>query len=319
MKLRYRMLWPILAHCARATVVPAVLMAISLSAFADCIVPDEQENRIAQAGRLSVETHRLSSMECAALLALTAAEAAPESLEVQGMALGITAQAIDLMGSVKREDLMGTEGDLVRRINGFSGRALAIADKSLAKTPESPDFKLLKALVIVLSAPWGEVEQSVERTRQAMTLLAEVIKAAPDTRGGLAQMVLGRIYFEMPPILGGDVLKSISLLEDARARNPRNIQTLRYLAESYDQEMEEEKAVATLRAMLTIEPGPGEYQLVADELRLGRGLAGRLQAADLAKNLERKRQALLKAHPELMTRKSMAIGGHGGDHPLKEN
>ncbi|WP_417321044.1 tetratricopeptide repeat protein [Emcibacter sp.] len=308
-----------MARCARAAVLPAFLIGAALPTYADCPVPDKLEDKIAKAGSLSVETHSLSNMECAATLALAAAEAAPENLEVQGLALGITAQAMDLMGSIKREDLMGTDTHLIGRINTLAGRALVVADNSLAKAPGSPDFKLLKALVVVIAAPWGEVEQSVESTRQAMALLEEVITAAPDTMGGLAQTVLGRIYFELPPILGGDVLKSISLLEDALERNPHNIQTLRYLAESYDQEMEEAKAVETLTAMMAIEPGPGEYQLVADELRLGRGLAGRLHAAGLVKKLEEKRQALLKAHPELMTRQSMAIGGHGGDHPLKEN
>lgn len=233
------------------------------------------------------------------------------------MAMGVIVQTIDLLASLKKADLMGVDVALIDRINALIERGFRISDRARTLAPDSPDIKLLRALVMSVSSPWLELEKSVATMRDAMSLLNEVVEAAPDTQGGLAQAVLGRFYYELPPLLGGDLPKSIALLEDAVARNPQNVQALRYLAESYDQDLEEAKAVKTMSAMLTAEPGPGEFQLFADEWRLAQGLAGRLQATDLRDALDAKRQTLLKAHPELLTRESTAVGGHGGDHPLE--
>ena len=306
----------LLPRCLEAAVLSLRFLAGAAPVLASCQIPDAQEAKLAQAARLSLHTYSADDMDCAAVTALAAADAAPQNLEIQASALGIVAQTIDLMGSLKRADLMGTDVALITRIHDLSNAGFRVAEKARTAAPDSPDFKLLQALVMVGASPWIDVEQSVSTTRRAMALLTEVVDVAPATQHGLAQAVLGRMYFEMPPLLGGDVARSIDLLEDAVKRNPRNVQVWRYLAESYDQEFEEDKAIEAMKAMLAIEPGPGEYQLAADEWRLARGLAGRLQAVDLAKELAEKRSALLAQHPELLTRASTAVGGHGGDHPL---
>lgn len=285
---------------------------------ATCPTPATQAERLALVGELSLATYSIDKMDCAATLALAAARAAPDDVGVQAMALGVIVHTIDLMGSVKRADLMGAEKALVVRIGELGKEGVALAAAARARAPDNPDLKVLQALVFALAGPWLSVEESVVMAHNAMTLLDEVVRTAPDTLGGTAQLALGRIYYELPPMLGGDIRRSISLLEDARKRNPDSIQAMRYLAESYDQDLEEAKAVETLKAMLPVEAGPGHYQLVADELNQAIGLARRLQAGDLAGQLDTRRKALLAAHPELLTRESSAVNGHGGDNPLKE-
>lgn len=301
---------------ARISVVSLAILAGALPALADCRIPEGQEERLAQVQRLALQTHSADQMNCAADTAIAAAAAAPDSVEVHALALGTLSQAIDLLSSLKRADLMGVDTALIARIQELSQAGLEVGVRARALAPDSPDIKLLHALLLVVSSPWLEVEQSVATVREAMTLLSAVVDEAPDTLGGLAQTVLGRIYFELPPLLGGDLARSVALLEDAVKRNPANIQALRYLAESYDQELEEARSTETLHLMVPLEPGPGEYQLFADEWRLAQGLAGRLHATELRDALAAKRQALLEVHPELLTRESTAVGGHGGDNPL---
>lgn len=302
----------------RQCVSALALSFASAHAFASCPAPTDQAGQIAEASALSVQTYNRESLDCAARLAIAAANAAPDDLQAQGMALGFTAAALDLLGSLKREDLTGTETHLLERIEELSKQALAIGSRSLKRAPDNADIKTLYGVVLVLSGQWVEVERGIAQTRTAMGLFEDVIRSSPATLGGTAQLVLGRIYFELPPLLGGNLERSITLLVDATKRDPTNPQALRYLAEAYDQEMEEEKAKVALTAMLALGSEPGKHQLLADELRMGAGLAQRLGAVDLRTRLLEKRAEHLEQHPELLTRESTAVNGHGGDNPLTD-
>lgn len=321
MKQLLKTLWRISRHCPKNLKGPAFSVGLFLtlcsSGQAACTVPQTQSARIAQIEMRAVQTHSAAQMDCAAMIALVSAQKAPENSELQVMALGVVAQTIDLLGSLKRGDLMGVDNAMITRIHQLAAKAITLAETNINKTPDNADIRLLHAVILVLTAPWLDAEKSVDATRRAMGMLEHVIKTAPGTQGGMAQSVLGRIYFELPPLLGGDVIRSIALLEEARRRGPENIQTLRYLAESYDQELEEEKAVGALRKMIRLKAQPGQYQLMADELGLGGGLALRLKARDVAAKIGAKRMELFKAHPELLTRASTAVGGHGGANPLE--
>jgi len=321
MKQPLKTLWRISRHCPKNLKGPALSVGLSLTFFsfaqAACTVPETQSARIAQIQIHAAQTHSATQMDCAATIALASAQKAPENLELQLITLGVVAQTIELLGSLKRVDLMGMDNTMISRIHQLANEAITLAETNINKSPDNADIRLLHAVILVLTAPWFDVEKSIDSTRRAMGMLEHVIKTAPDTQGGMAQSVLGRIYFELPPLLGGDVTRSIGLLKEARRRGPENIQTLRFLAESYDQELEEEKAVNALKEMISIKAQSGQYQLMADELGLGQGLALRLKARDVAAKLGAKRAELFKAHPKLLTRASTAIGGHGGANPLE--
>jgi len=68
--------------------------------------------------------------------------------------------------------------------------------------------------------------------------------------------------------------------------------------------------------MLTLQPQAAAEQEVADGLRIGAGLARRLGDKELAKEITVKRDALLAGNPQLLTRQSESMGGHGGVNPL---
>ncbi|NKB35684.1 MAG: tetratricopeptide repeat protein [Gammaproteobacteria bacterium] len=148
------------------------------------------------------------------------------------------------------------------------------------------------------------------------TLLQQAIEQQADALAGLAQVRLGRMLFELPSILGGDFQAAISLFEQAVEIDPQNMQALYYLAEVYEQELEEEKAAATMARMLAVEPAKAQLQMSADMLRLAGGLAQRINKVQLSAELVQKRNELLAANTALMPRTSVAVGGHGGEHPL---
>lgn len=292
------------------------LVGAAQPAFSACTIPDAQTDRIVQVERLAPATYDIDQMDCAAMTALKAAEAAPDDQQVQALALGVTAGAIDLMGSVKREDLSGNNPALINRINELGASADAVAVAALSKNPNDPPLKILRAAIILLLAPWQDTEQGLAQSRVAGTLLDEAMAADPKALGGMAQMLRGRMYFELPTMLGGDLDRSVQLLEEAVRQDPANAQALRFLAETYDQEMKEAKAKAMLQAMLKLSAEQGKLQQLSDELRMGAGLARRLGEAGIAIELDTKRVALLKQHPELLTRVSTAVSGHGGKNPL---
>jgi hypothetical protein len=55
---------------------------------------------------------------------------------------------------------------------------------------------------------------------------------------------------------------------------------------------------------------------MADELKNARDLAHRIPAAELEAQLTAKRDALLEANPQLLTRASSAANMHGGVDPM---
>ena len=68
--------------------------------------------------------------------------------------------------------------------------------------------------------------------------------------------------------------------------------------------------------ILPIEPSPLDLQLMADELKNARDLAHRIPAPELEAQLTAKRDALLQANPQLLTRASSAANMHGGVDPM---
>lgn len=89
---------------------------------------------------------------------------------------------------------------------------------------------------------------------------------------GASYIVLGRIYYKVPRIFGGNLQRSRALLEKAREMCPRTTTTLLYLAETYWAMKERPLAVRTLEELLAVEP----YSTVLPEAKRDRAEAERL-------------------------------------------
>jgi tetratricopeptide (TPR) repeat protein len=89
---------------------------------------------------------------------------------------------------------------------------------------------------------------------------------------GASYIAMGRIYYRVPRIFGGDLERSRALLEKAREMCPRTTTTLLYLAETYWGMKERPLAIRTLEELLAVEP----YSTVLPEARRDRAEAEKL-------------------------------------------
>lgn len=170
--------------------------------------------------------------------------------------------------------------------------------------------------VLMLQLSELDQENGFEKAVEGFSLLEKAVEKDEAVLDGLGLAVLGRVYYELPTIVGGDNLKAIEFLTRGYERNPTSPVTIQYLAEAYDQEIEEEKAKAMMANLVAIPATDENSQELADALRIAAGLSRRLRDKPLAKQLNDKRDALLEANPNLFDRKMEASGGHGGENPL---
>ena len=86
--------------------------------------------------------------------------------------------------------------------------------------------------------------------------MRKVIKLNDTYEGGGAYVVLGRVYSQVPGILGGSDKKARQNYEKARKICPSNSLNLLFLAETYWDLKEKTLAVKTLEELLVMEPNP---------------------------------------------------------------
>jgi len=271
----------------------------------NCDESGSEKDRLLRARELAVQKHKPDSIACSSILYTKIASDKPGDLEIQIESMSVMEDALYFLRVIQTLDLMGVDKVNNDRIRFIGMNYLSIAESAYANAASDPRVKIHRGL--------AEKEKS---GAYDVTLLQQAIETNPDSLNALAQIRLGRMLFELPSILGGDFLAAIALLEQAITIDSQNTQALYYLAEVYEQEMEEDKAAMVMTAMLEVNAADAHLQISADMLRLAVGLSQRMGKSKLAEQLLQKRQATLSTHPELMTRVSIAVGGHGGVNPL---
>ncbi len=282
---------------------------------ADTLTPDIADNscdqrgtqadQLALARKLAVQQYMPDRLACAAILFTQLASNSPDDMEMQVEVMTFLEEALFYLRVIQGLDLMGVDKVNSDRINAIGTSYHELANSAYAKAADDPRVMVHKGLAAKESDGAYDV-----------SLLQQAIGARSETLNGLAQIRLGRMLFELPSILGGDFQAAIVLLEQAVEIDPLSMQAFYYLAEVYEQELEEDKAAAVMAKMLAVTPADSHLQMSTDMLRLAIGLSQRMGEVELAKKLMQKRQAILTSHPELMTRVSVAVGGHGGAHPI---
>lgn len=273
---------------------------------ADCAVTGSADERLARARELAQHKYSPAKMTCSVLIYYEAASSAPEDIDLHIEAMTTMNQVLYFLRALTAEDLMGVNTLNVERIDSVEKMLLGLTEAAYQSAPSKAGVMINKALAAKITD--GAFDAS---------LLQTAIETDPHALNGLAQLKLGRMLFELPSILGGNVPQSIAFLEEAAQINTDDMQILYYLAESYEQELEEDKAADVMEQMLSVEAAFPDQQMAADMLRLAAGLSKRMGRTTLSEQLGAKRNELLGANPELLTRVSIAVGGHGGEHPLK--
>ena len=272
----------------------------------NCDESGSEKDRLLRARELANKKHKPDSLSCAATLYTKIASAKPGDLELQIESMSVMEDVLYYLRVIQTLDLMGVDKPNNERIKSIGKSYLLLAESVHNRVADDPRVMTHRGLA----------EKEKSSGAYDVNLLQQAIDANPEALDALAQIRLGRMLFELPSILGGDFLAAIALFEQAVTIDPKNMQALYYLAEVYEQEMEEDKAAKVMTGMLQVSPTDAQLQMSADMLRLAVGLSQRMGKNELAERLSQKRQLILSANPELMTRASIAVGGHGGVNPL---
>ena len=283
----------------------------------DCPMPAPEQFE-ARVTELSGAVWDKNSLGCAADLMSAAAEGAPTDAGLQVQALLANVAYLGHVNLLWDFDLYGIRvPEWAARIQHAIEHGNAIDGRLAALPVDDPDVMSARALYkLTWPTKVADAKTLMTESRAAQALLEKAVAKDPKALGGNALWVLGRVYYDLPEFAGGDGVKAVKLLEQAHAQTPKNIALLRYSAYVYAQERNPALAKARLAEILAIEPDPADLQTAADELKNARDLATRLPDAALAQKLTDKRDALLKAHPQLLARKPTAANMHGGVDPI---
>jgi hypothetical protein len=278
-----------------------------------CPAVNDDAAKAKTAAMLSQRTSDKNSLACAADMRAELASRRPRTLSADVDALASLLAYINAVRDLKRYDLLQIDWDefdiRLEHAATLAGQLIPAARQAWPKDSR----------IIILSAA---VDASLAGPNDPAKVLAaiddwkRVISQDPRALGGLAQLLVGRSYQELAPVFGGGVAKAIPYLTQAQPLSPGDPRPPRYLTEAYDELGRQREAVASLATLVNIKPGSVDAQLLADEWRMGEGLATRIQAPELADKFATQRAALMRQHPEVLSRKIEAALGHGGDNPM---
>lgn len=285
----------------------------------DCPLPKDTKTIQALARQLHIDGHDKNKLGCAADLMFEAARRSPHDIDIQNEAILFHNDYLSHVNVLNDYDLLDIQGlEWTARAEKASQQVNEIIERAIKLKPDDTTLLTLAAIAKVETTRLVlGPKEAVDAVKKAMKMLEQAITIAPDAVNGLAMITLGRHYYELRGYNGGDNLKAIELYEKAYQSHPYNIRLQRYLVEAYDKEMNTSRATEILQKMLSLkDPPPEERQMFSDELRAGRGIAERLGATKLKEAFQRRREALLARHPELLNRFIEAHTGHFGEHPL---
>lgn len=277
--------------------------------------PDQFEARVTE---LAAAVWDKNSLGCAADLLSAAAAESPADVALQIQALLANVGYISHVNLLWDFDLYGIRvPEWSARIKHATGQADVIDQRLSAAPADNPDLMAARALYkLTWPNKVTDTKTVMKETRAALALLEQAVAKDPTALGGNALWIMGRVYFDLPEFAGGDAVKAVKLLERAHGQTPNNISLLRYSAYAYAQDRNPPMAKRRLTEILAVDPDPADLQTAADELKNARDLATRLPDPALAQQLTQKRDALLKAHPQLLARKPTAANMHGGVDPI---
>ena len=150
--------------------------------------------------------------------------------------------------------------------NIFS-RGIYHAKKAVALEPERPEGHYWLGVNYGVYGEAKGVLKSLSLVKPIKKEMNKVIELDREYEDGGADRVLGRVYFKLPGIVGGDKKKSLTHLLKSKELGPDDALTRIYLADTYLKLKEVEKARAELEAVLEMESDPRWIAPVSDELK----------------------------------------------------
>lgn len=291
------------------------------SITAACAKPGNPEAFELAFTEATVQRHSLEQLTCAAFMSANYAARVPKDVDIQMLALDSQINLLEAL-QLQLETQTYQGGDLFTDIKarwalGVSqGKAISPRLSAAARsTPSVAGIRIAFELVSV-SSSLVSPEVAYKVAAQSIKPLGALLAQNPKLLDGVGEMMMGRLYYQLPETAGGDLEQAAVHLRLAHEINRKNIVFQRWNAESLVALGRNAEAREVLARMLPLKPEVLERQSFADELRAGIGLAQRAGNTALSEQLAAKRNALLQAFPHLQTRQSAAVAGHGGVDPM---
>jgi tetratricopeptide (TPR) repeat protein len=142
------------------------------------------------------------------------------------------------------------------RIAAFE-KGIAAAEKAIEANPDSLGGHYWLGVNYGKYGSAKGVMKSLSLIDPIKEEMNKVIAMDPDYADGGPYRVLGRLYFKVPGLFGGDNDQAIENLQTAIRKGPRNYLSHVYLAEVYLDEGEDGKARALLEEVVAAGPPPG--------------------------------------------------------------
>lgn len=299
----------------------AVAATAAPSPTAGCAQPKTPQAFEAAFTEATVQRHSLPALTCAAAMSFAAATRSAGEMDLQILSLDAQINLLEqIQLQLETQTYQGGEAyeDLKARW-ALGIRQGKVLSARLAKANADPTIAGLRIIfdLVSVSSSLVKPEDAYKVAAGAIGPLGALLQKNPKLLDGIGEVVLGRLYYQLPETAGGDLDQAVLHFAKAHELDRKNIVFQRWYAEGLVAVGKPAEARPVLARMAALgQPEAIDRQSWADQLRAGVGLAERAGDAALATQLRDKRVALLKAHPELKTRAPAAISGHGGADPL---
>jgi len=284
----------------------------------DCPIPDSGEVLRQKALGLATATYDRNKLGCAADLWGVLARQAEASPEVQIQALGVITRYLSEVNTLWDLDLYGIHApEWSARLQHATPLGKAIEARLEKLAPDLPASLASRALFdLAWTAKQADTAAALKVSGDAVRQLKLATSREKAVQGGNAMLALAKLEYELPEFSGGDPARGVDTITEAFQLAAGNPGVIRYFAYVQTQENHPDVAARALKTLLPLPTTQGDLQQMADELLAGRDLAQRLQDKSLQKLLADKRDTLLAAHHELLTRAHTAANLHGGVDPI---
>ena len=225
------------ARAAALLCLAAAAHAAPPSVTAGCPQPRDAQSFDAAFTAATVQRHSLQQLTCAAAMSFAAAGRAAADPDMQILALDAQMNLLEAVqqqldtqvyqGGDAYEDLKARWALGVRQGKLLSQRLA----KPAQQEPSIAGIRIAFDLVSV-SSSLVPPDVAYRNAAQAFKPLGELLQKNPQLLDGVGEHMLGRLYFQLPETSGGDLDKAATHLVRAQQIAKKNIEFIRWAAES---------------------------------------------------------------------------------------
>lgn len=184
-------------------------------------------------------------------------ETAQEALSLYRQAANILENKYEALWRIARiMYYVGEHTENKKEKKNIFAQAVYFAERAIEANPEKPDAYYWRGVNNGMVGETRGVLKSLSLVKPIKQDMNQVIEIDRTYEDGGADRVLGRVYYKLPGFAGGSKDKSQEHLEKSKELGPNDAMTRIYLAETYMDQKEIEKARAELEYVLEMPDDP---------------------------------------------------------------